>query len=407
MTAFDNTDTELAAQLVVYKDELESELNRILDFWQDQMVDARGGFYGSMNNNNEPALSAEKGVVLNSRILWTFSAAFRYKQEEHYRKIADRAWEYLQAYFVDRQAGGVFWSVAADGSVANGKKQLYGQAFYVYGLAEYYKINNDPAVLHAARATFRLMETYGLDQVNGGYWEAFTKEWGVLEDLRLSNKDENAPKTMNTHLHIIEAYANLYTVWPDQQLGNAITNLLAWFDQHIIDHNTQQLRLFMQPDWSGSSATRSFGHDIEAAWLLYECAEIIGDQYWISCYRSIAIALARSTRKGLDADGGLWYEWDRNNDHWIREKHWWPQAEAMVGFFNAWQLSGEVEFLRDSLHCWQFTREHLLDQRGGEWFWGKDAANHILPMEKAGFWKCPYHNGRACLEIIRRISATV
>ncbi len=406
MKAIDPIPAVIKERLIRYRDELSVEWERILGFWQQYMVDeTNGGFLGSLDNSNQPQPAAEKGVVLNSRILWTFSAACRHRAKPGYREIADRAFNFLRNYFYDEKNGGVYWSLNSDGTVADGKKQLYGQAFYVYGLAEYYKITANSEALETAKAVTAAMEKYGLDKTNGGYWEAFSRNWGALDDLRLSEKDENAPKTMNTHLHIIEAYANLYSVWPDATLGNAISNLLAWFERYILEPDARQLRLFMQADWSGDQTDRSFGHDIEAAWLLQECARILGDKVWINTYNQIAATLAASTRDGLDKDGGLWYEQNRQTGHWIREKHWWPQAEAMVGFFNAWELSGDPLFLDQSIRCWDFTRKKLVDTTNGEWYWGIDANEAVLPKEKAGFWKCPYHNSRACLEIITRINA--
>ena len=209
---------------------------------------------------------------------------------------------------------------------------------------------------------------------------------------------------MNTHLHVIEAYASLYQVWKDPLLAERIEELLQVFHSYIIDKQTLQQRLFFLNDWQPQASVISFGHDVEAAWLLQECAEALGKKEWLSLYREYAVSMAAAALPALDSDGGIWYEYDPQANHWIKEKHWWPQAEAMVGFFNAWQLSGDEQFLKHSMRAWDFCRTFLKDKKAGEWYWG--IAENGRPMAdevKAGFWKCPYHNGRACLELIRRI----
>jgi mannobiose 2-epimerase len=229
--------------------------------------------------------------------------------------------------------------------------------------------------------------------------------WKPADDLRLSEKDENESKTMNTHLHIVEAYANLYTAWPEDKLRRSIQGLLEIFDRYIINRETYHLNLFMDENWNVKSTLVSYGHDIEAAWLLAECAEIINDENLISRFKELSIKLADAAAEGLAADGGLWYEYDPATGQLVKEKHSWPQAEAMVGFFNAYQVSGREDYLQHSLDSWEFIKRYIKDNRGGEWFWGVHDDYSVMDKEKAGFWKCPYHNTRACIEIIRRVSS--
>lgn len=405
MSAFAARKGAAVSLLQGYREELEAELLQILEYWSTYTIDPEGGFYGSIDNDNIPDLAAPKGIVLNSRILWAFAAAARHTGDAAHAALATRAYDYILSYFLDREYGGVYWSVDARGQMLDGRKQIYGLAFCIYGLSEYVKLTGEEAALDTAKQLFYLIEQYSYDREKGGYIEAFTCEWQTIGDLRLSEKDDNERKTMNTHLHIIEAYASLYQVWPDPVLREKITGLLDVFDTYIIDHRDGHLRLFMDDDWMSKSMLRSFGHDIEAAWLLQECAEIAGANDPIHAFRQLAIRLADAAAEGLDADGGLWYEYEPAQDHWIREKHSWPQAEAMVGFFNAWQLTGDDNYLRRSLQSWDFVKQHLKDNRQGEWYWGIHDGYSIMDKEKAGFWKCPYHNSRACLELIKRISS--
>jgi mannobiose 2-epimerase len=289
------------------------------------------------------------------------------------------------------------------GKMLDGRKQIYGLAFCLYGMAEYYKVTGDGMALHIAKDLFDYIERFSFDKKQGGYIEAFTREWAPMDDLRLSEKDNNEKKTANTHLHIVEAYANLYMVWPDKLLREKIIGLLDIFDKYLISKENYHLNLFMNEDWELRSSLQSFGHDIEASWLLQECAEISNDKMQLDRYKKLAVYMADASVDGLDNDGGLWYEYDPVTEHLIKEKHWWAQAEAMIGFFNAYQLTGDETYLQRSLNSWQFVKKYIKDDKNGEWFWGINEDYSIMQKDKAGFWKCPYHNSRACLEIIRRI----
>lgn len=381
--------------------ELQDELEQILQYWTLHSPDlAQRGFYGKIDNDNIPDANAPKGAVLNARILWTFSAAYNYTPRAEYLAIADRAFDYITKHFVDKEYGGVYWSVDHKGNPLDTKNQVYALAFVIYACSEYYRCNASEAAKKLAIQLYRLLQQHSYDPRRGGYLEAFTREWKPLNDLRLSAKDANEKKTMNTHLHVLEAYTNLYRIWPDGELANHITELLRNFDEHIINRETGHLGLFFDEDWQLRSDTISFGHDIEAAWLLYDAAEVIGNKEWIEKMRCNSLFLAESVTEGLDADGGLWYEYDQKL---IKEKHWWPQAEAMVGFFHAWQLSGFKEYLQHVFNNWQFIKLQIKDPINGEWFWGVYENYTKMPgQDKAGFWKCPYHNSRACIEIISK-----
>jgi mannobiose 2-epimerase len=387
----------------VYKQEMETELGSILDYWAQNTLDRQeGGFFGQIDGENRIHPDASKGVVQNSRILWAFSAAYSHTHSLPYLAIARRAYEYLLAHFIDHDHGGVYWSVDHTGTMLNGRKQIYGLAFCIYGLSEYYLAAGDKTALDHAVSLFHLIERHSFDKLRKGYYEAFTRDWQPLEDLRLSPKDANEKKTMNTHLHVIEAYANLCRVWPDTLLKQQMASLLEVFDLHIIDHDTGHLKLFFDETWSPHSPLLSYGHDVEAAWLLQESASILGDGKWLSATRSWALKIARAAAEGLDSDGGLWYE--KEDGRLVKEKHSWPQAEAMIGFLNAYQLSGEKEWLDRSVAAWEFVKKYIKDPLYGEWHWGVQQDHSPMPgQDKAGFWKCPYHNSRACIEIIKRL----
>ena len=384
----------------------QQELDRILAYWSTYAPDEQcGGFHGQITEENEVVASAPKGAVLNARILWTFSAAYRHQPKPELLALATRAYEYLTRHFLDREHGGVFWSVDYLGQPLDTKKQMYALAFAVYGLSEYYAASGHAPALAQAQALFRCIETHSFDSVYGGYFEALARDWTPLDDLRLSAKDANEKKTMNTHLHVLEAYTNLYRQWPDTHLRAQIQGLLEVFLAHIINPATQHLHLFLDERWTPKSTAISFGHDIEAAWLLLEAAEAIGDEDGIDRFRQVAVDMAAAAAEGLDSTGGLRYEFDPATPHWNHEKHWWVQAEALIGFLNAYHLSGEKRFYGQFLGVWAFTQQHILDHARGEWHWGVTETLGLMTGEdKAGFWKCPYHNARACLEILGRLA---
>jgi mannobiose 2-epimerase len=388
-----------------YKKEVENELHSILSYWMNNTIDEiNGGFFGKVDNQNDIYTTAPKGSVLNARILWTFSAAYNFTKEEKYLSIASRAFEYMRDHFIDAIYKGVYWTVDFEGNILDSKKQVYSLAFCIYGLSEYYAATREKKVLHITQQLYNAIEEHSYDAKHKGYYEAFARNWDEAHDLRLSAKDANEKKTMNTHLHIIESYANLYKVHPSEELKNRIVELLELFDMHFIDYKTFHLRLFFNEVWKEKPDVISYGHDIEAAWLLLHCAQTIQDAEWIRKYRSHAIKIADAAAEGLDADGGLWCEYKPLQKVFIKEKHWWPQAEAMVGFFNAYQISDNEKYLQHSLNSWQFIKQYMIDKKNGEWFWGIKEDHAIMQGEdKVGLWKCPYHNARACLEIIKRI----
>src|SRR5579871_4108267 len=364
--------------IIAYKNELQKELKEILSYWIKNTIDPfNGGFYGKVDNDNNPSPESSKGLVLNSRILWSFSAAYNFLKEDEYRIIAQRAFNYIEQFFLDKEFGGAYWSVDFEGNTLNDRKQIYGIAFCIYGLSEFYKIYGDEKALRYAIDLFHVVENYSYDEKLKGYYEAFTRDWQILQDVRLSEKDDNEKKTMNTHLHIVEAYTNLYEVWKDGLLKTQIENLLEVFAGYIIKEDGH-LHLFFDEYWTPKSTLISYGHDIEAAWLLLQCAEKINNEKWIKEFKKISVKIANAAAEGLDNDGGLWYEYNLSTRHLIKEKHWWPQAEAMIGFMNAFELTQENKFLERSYNSWRFIKTYIKDNHNGEWFWGIDEYNSIM-----------------------------
>jgi len=453
------SDEELAASA---RQEL---LEDILPFWRRRTVDERrGGFIGQMSNDLHIQDDAPKGLILNARILWTFSAAYAYTQDNQDRALAQRAYEYLMDHFLDREQGGCFWELDPNGAVRDDKKKVYGEAFCLYALAEYYRVFGESQALKQAMHIFDLIEKHARDDRYGGYFEVMSRDWRPCEDMRLSDKDMNEKKSMNNHLHILEGYTNLLRVlswrgrpglasrgrpaldYEDQEQGQdalatSLRDLIGIFQRHILNAEQTHLQHFFDDAWTPKSDSYTFGHDIEGSWLLCEAAEALaGAPTWrgrpglalrvegvppsnrgqdardtqgqdalatslMTDVQDVAVRIARAAlAEGLDADGGLFYE-GRSGRIINPNREWWPQAEAVVGFYNAWQLTGDNAFREAAGRCWQFIQNRVVDHEHGEWFWCvRPDGTPDLSLPKVSPWKCPYHNGRCCLEIIRRVT---
>ena len=383
----------------------------ILSFWQEQMVDYRqGGFYGRIDGYNVLHPDAEKGAVLNARILWTFAAAARVLNNTPYRILAARAYDYLMQWFMDREQGGVYWSLNADATPLDTKKQTYAIAFAIYGLAEYVRLTNNQEALNAAIRLFEDLEAHAdkwdnekISKCKNGYVEALTRDWQPIADMRLSEKDENGVFTMNTHLHVLEAYTNLYRVLKNVQrddvqgtkerITKQLRTLIDIFANRIFDPATGHLMLFFDEKWQPSNTHTSPGHDIEAAWLLHEALEVLGDEELLNQTLPVIHSLAQAAEDDI-----------------MDEKEWWCYAEAVVGYIDQWKLYQDEKPIESNINlelaetAFHYIQTHLMDRENGEWFWT------ILPdgtpdrtHDKAGFWKCPYHNSRMCIEIIERL----
>ena len=305
---------------------------------------------------------------------------------------------------IDPVHGGVYWEVAPDGSPVCGKKQSYAIGFAVYGLSEYVRATGDPEALDEAAALFGSLEEHVWDAMQGGYVEALTRNWQPLEDMRLSEKDANTYFSMNTHLHLLEPYANLLRVWREDRVATAVRKLIHIHTDRLFDPQTGHLNLFFDARWQPRGRKVSYGHDIEASWLIDEAALVLGEPQVTTDVGPVVEALAAAAVEGLRPDGSLIYEYDPQTERIDADRHWWVQAEAVVGFFNMYERTGDEAFLRRSHDAWQYIRTHLLDGGNGEWFWSVRADGSVnRDDDKAGFWKCPYHNSRMCMELIRRI----
>jgi cellobiose epimerase len=385
---------------------LRAELTgNILPFWMKHTADREnGGFYGAISNSLEVDYTAKRSAILCARILWTFSAAYRHFGTPAYRQMAEYAYETLTSAFWDSDFGGVYWSLNPDGTPLEPRKHHYAQAFAIYGLSEYFSATQHEHAKKLACELFGLLEQHAFEPLHGGYTEGSSRAWGVLDDMRLSAIDLNCPKSMNTLLHILEAYTNLLRIWDDPRLHSQHRALLEAFTEKVYNAQTGHLRLFFDNAWNSLEELDSYGHDIEASWLMWEAAEMHPDPSLHERIRPAVIGLAKSVlREGRDSDGSLFYEGHAGKIH-DDSKHWWPQAEAMVGFANGYQLSGDSKFAAAVGDAWRFIENHLVDRVHGDWLKETNRAGNANPNHmKVGFWDCPYHHARACFELLERL----
>jgi mannobiose 2-epimerase len=405
----------------------------ILRFWMTRMVDEEnGGFYGRIDNGGTLHPEAEKGAILNARILWTFSAAYRILDNQAYLEMARRAYDYFIEHFIDHEYGGVYWSLDYKGRPLDTKKQFYAIGFALYGMSEYARATGDREALECALQLFDCIETHAFDSVHNGYIEACTREWGEMADMRLSDLDANFPKSQNTHLHIIEPYANLLRCLKEFRaqescdyvpvLGSvlpigisvpmetmvsveaSLRNIIHIFTDKILNPETHHLDLFFEMDWTrGAGHLESYGHDIECSWLMHEAALVLGDPQVLAKVEPIVREVAKASEKGLRPDGSMIHEANLSTGHVDDDLHWWVQAENVVGWYNLYQHFGDEDALERAGRCWEYIKAQLIDWDNGEWFWSRHADGSLNTTDdKAGFWKCPYHNSRMCLEMIER-----
>ncbi|MCR5469945.1 MAG: AGE family epimerase/isomerase [Prevotella sp.] len=425
----------MSGRVEIMKQEMQDVLEKnILRFWLDKMVDhENGGFYGRIDGSGVLHPKAEKGAILNARILWSFSAAYRVLANPEYLEAATRAKDYIIDYFIDKEYGGVYWSLDYKGNPLDTKKQFYAIGFVIYALTEYTRATGDRETLDYALQLYDCIEEHALDREHNGYIEACTREWGEIADMRLSELDANYPKSQNTHLHIIEPYTNLLRCLKEMRaqescdyvpvIGSvlpvgisvpqetivgveaSLRNLINIFTDNILNPETHHLDLFFEIDWTrGAGHLESYGHDIECSWLLHEAALVLGDQKVLQKVEPVVREVAKASEKGLRPDGSMIHEANLDTGHVDDDLHWWVQAESVVGWFNLYQYFGDEQALERAVRCWEYIKTQLIDWDKGEWYWSRYPDGSLNTVDdKAGFWKCPYHNSRMCLEIIERL----
>ncbi len=372
---------------------------RILPFWNKLRDDENGGFYGFMNNDLEVDKKADKGVILNSRILWFYSSCYRTLGEEYMLDNAKHAYEFLKKC-VDKKYGGVYWMMTFDGKPADDMKHTYNQAFAIYALSAYYLASKDNSALKLAFDLFETVEEKCTDDI--AYLEAMSRDWKIVPNDALSENGLMADKTMNTVLHLMEAYTVLFEASGDHRVEERLLFLLEITKDKIFNSEKNCLRVFFNRELEQIGDIHSYGHDIEASWLIDRACEVIGNRRLQAEWRNIDLRIARNILDIAFENGAVNNE--RENDKIDKKRIWWVQAESVVGFINAFQNCGEKQYLdaAETVFNWIITKQ--ADKRKNSEWWG-EVTFEGEPMQTVNMvnpWKCPYHNGRMCIEVINK-----
>lgn len=377
-------------------------LNDIIPFWKNLRDDEFGGYYGYMDYDLKLDKKAVKGCILNSRITWFFANAYTLLKDESLLEEARHGFAFMKEHCMDKENGGIFWSMKYDGTPEDTTKHTYNQAFSIYALSSYYEATHDEEALAMAKELFHIIETKCTDEI--GYKEAFDKEFHEVENDKLSENGVIAEKTMNTLLHVFEAYTELYRVAKLPEVKERLEWIMDTFADKVYNPELHRQEVFFDRNMNTILDLHSYGHDIETAWLMDRGVEVLGEKKYEEKMTPITKDLTAEIYKVAFDGHSLANECEKGvvNVHRI----WWVQAETVIGFLNGWQKDpSRTEYLEAAKSEWQFIKDHVMDKRqGSEWFWEVDPSGK--PYEGRPIvepWKCPYHNGRMCFEVIRRL----
>jgi len=385
------------------KQDLESNL---MKWWTTHTPDDKnGGFHGIVGYDNTPDTSAPRFIVLTARLLWTYSALYEISKDDRHKALATRAYDYLVKHHHDKEHGGFYAYVSPTGTVTNDRKFTYGNAFAVYGLSEYARVFNSDAAKKLAAETVNIMDTHIWDVEHKGYYETATRDWQYLPNVILIQEDPKNEKTMNTHLHVLEAYANLLRIHDTKPLRSKVRQLLYIMLNKVVNHENWHFNYFQTRDWTPTTPNLSLGHDIEGSWLLYEAAEILNEPEALADTRKVCVNMARAVYDdGIAESGGIYTTYYYKKRQYSQDLSWWEQCEGVIGFLNAYTLTREEKFLTASIAALEFIDKYFIDKKYGGWYAYISQDGQPRPnWHKASPFMCPYHNARMSIELIKRL----
>lgn len=376
--------------------------NDLISFWASMKDDDCRGYYGYADADGIPDKTSSKGVILQSRILWFFASSYILNKDPKILLLADHAYEFIKEHCYDQEFGGMYWSVNYDGTPCDDMKHTYCQSFAIYALSAYYRASGRIEALDLAKSIYETIEKNCRD--GGGYLEAFEKDFSPSGNDKLSENGVMADRTMNTLLHLLESYTELLCAEYSANVESSIKQILYLFKANIYDPERKICKVFFDKDYSSLIDLESYGHDIEASWLISRACEVLNDDKIKKTMNPLIIGLAEEAlENGIDIDTFAMNN-ERENSTVDHKKVWWVQAEAVTGFYNAYTLTGDENYLKASEHIWDFIKKNVIDGKHREWIEniydeGQENPDQALVHE----WKCPYHNGRMCIEMYARL----
>lgn len=380
--------------------------HNLLKWWAAYTIDdTNGGFYGAVNSDNTPNTTADRFIVLNARLIWAYSAGYAATGNETFRSLAKRAYKYVRTHFYDKHNGGFFTWVNYRGEPSNTNKFTYGNAFTIYGLAEYARVFDCNEAKELALETAALLDDKMWDIEYGGYFETASESWDYLPHVNYLIPDNRVQKTMNTHLHVLEAYTNLMRIAECKRLRSKVRELLYLVSNKILNRSNWHFYLFQTRDWLPTTPDLTVGHDIEASWLLYETAEVLDEPEALADTRTVAVNMARAAYDdGVHVSGAMHTEYHPYERKYSAYFSWWEQCEAVVGFLNAYELTKEEKFLDASVAALDIIEKWFIDKRLGGWYaWANNDGTPRDHLPKSNGYTCPYHNVRMSVEVLRRV----
>ena len=371
-----------------YKDKMHS-------FWAELQDKERGGYYGEVDSAFNVHKDAVKGCILNSRILWFFSHADDF-DDKNRLEHAKQAFDFLVNAFYDREYGGVYWSVTADGKPCDDMKHTYNIAFAIYALSAYYEASQEPEALSLARQLMQVIEEKCRDEA--GYLEAFSRDFGPHSNEHLSENGVMATRTMNTLLHVMEAYTELHRVAPSDATRDRLREILQIFRDRIYNPELQRLEVFFDRDYNSLIDLHSYGHDIEASWLIDRTVEVLcaeGTEYDLS-------EITEVLRKKIYevAFDGHSVPAECCKGEVLETRVWWVQCEAVVGFFRGYLKTGNKDYANAAAKIYWYTYHTMISMNPFGWY-PEILEGGVPDMSKniADAWTCPYHSGRMYYEL--------
>ena len=365
----------------------------LIPFWNNLYDSEYGGFYGSADSDNNINKTSPKSAVLQTRILWFYSSCYKALKDKNLFEYASRQFDFIIKYMIDENDGGIFWDVEYDGKVKDRQKHTYALAFALYSISAYYSVSKNKSAFDAAQRLFNLIE------------RDYKDEYGYTEVFSLDKSVKGSARTMNTLLHIIEAYTEYHAAVNTAESRKALEYSLDLVRTKAYNDDLCRIECNFDEFMNPVGDVLSYGHDIEASWIVYRACEILGNDEILSDLSPKLDKLTQNViSKGFVDNGrnGIYYECKNNIDNTYRS--WWVMSEAIVALVHRYNLYKDKQSIYLAENVWDYVKKYFISPHG-EWHTQVDEKGEAIKSRSGlcGAWKCPYHNGRMCLELMEML----